>query len=64
MTQTDHISSAEAASICGVDRATFNRWAAKDLVPVVMTTPSGSRVYSRAAIEAWAASRPRKVSAA
>lgn len=60
----DHINSAEAAKMCGVDRATFNRWAAKGLVPIVLTAPSGERIYSRAAVATWAKSRPTKVSAA
>jgi DNA-binding transcriptional MerR regulator len=61
---SDQISSADAATICGVDRATFNRWAAKGLVPIELTTPSGSRVFSRKVIEEWAEQQPRKVSVA
>lgn len=63
-TTPDHISSADAAEMCGVDRATFNRWAARGLVPIELTAPSGTRIYSRRAIEEWAAKQTRKVSVA
>jgi predicted site-specific integrase-resolvase len=53
----DRINSVIAAEICGVDRATFNRWAQKGLVPIVMVTPGGERIFSRKAVERWIAKR-------
>lgn len=62
----DHINSADAAVICGVDRATFNRWAKAGKVPVEFVAPSGrERIFSRSAVEEWASARRQvKVSAA
>jgi excisionase family DNA binding protein len=53
----DKINSVLAAEICGVDRTTFNRWAQKGLVPIVMVTPGGERIFSRKAVERWIAKR-------
>lgn len=61
MHNTEHmqglIGSAEAAQMCGVDRATFNRWAAEGEIEPVVAMPGkrGARLYSREAVEALAA---------
>lgn len=55
----DLIGSLEAAAILGIDRATFNRWAARGDVKPVVTAPSkvGARLFHRADIEALAKER-------
>ena len=52
MQQSDLINSAQAAVILLVDRATFNRWATKGLVPIAITGPglTGMRFFHRADI--------------
>jgi predicted site-specific integrase-resolvase len=59
MQQSDLINSAEAARILGVDRATFNRWAKRGLVPIAITGPglTGMRFFRRADILELAARR-------
>ena len=59
MHNTDLIGSATAAEVCGVDRATFNRWAADGEIAPVVTFPgkTGARLYSRTAVEALAAKK-------
>ena len=49
MHQSDLINSAEAAVILLVDRATFNRWATKGLVPIAIQGPglTGMRFFNR-----------------
>lgn len=53
MSKTDLIGSAEAASILGVDRATFNKRALRGDIPTVLKAPgsTGPRLFSRKAIE-------------
>ena len=59
MQQSDLINSAQAAAILLVDRATFNRWATKGLVPIAIQGPglTGMRFYHRADILELATSR-------
>lgn len=59
MHQSDLINSAHAAEILQVDRATFNRWAAKGLVPITFTGPglTGMRLFRRTDILELAAKR-------
>lgn len=59
MHQSDLITSAQAAVILEVDRGTFNRWAAKGLVPIVHNLPgrTGSRLFHRTDILELAAKR-------
>ena len=59
MQQSDLINSAESAAILLVDRATFNRWATKGLVPIAIQGPglTGMRFYHRADILELATSR-------
>lgn len=59
MHQSDLINSAQASLILLVDRATFNRWAAKGLVPVAIAGPglTGMRFFRREDIEELHAKR-------
>jgi len=59
MQQSDLINSAESARLLLVDRATFNRWATKGLVPIAITGPglTGMRFYHRTDILELAARR-------
>ena len=53
MHKPDLIGSAEAAEVCGVDRATFNRWVvAGEIEPAVaMPGRTGARMFERADVE-------------
>ena len=53
---TDLIGSAVAARLLGINRATFNRWAARDDAALVVKIPgrTGVRLFHRADIEALA----------
>lgn len=59
MHNTDLIGSAEAAEVCGVDRATFNRWAADGRIKPVGSGRgrTGTRLYLRAHVEEIAADK-------
>ena len=59
MHQNPFIGSVEAAEICGVNRATFNKWALAGQVPIALTAPSkvGARLFERSVIEDLAAKR-------
>lgn len=55
----DLIGSLDAARLCGVDRATFNRWAADGEIAPVVAFPgrTGARLYGRATVLALAAQK-------
>lgn len=55
----DLVGSAQAALILDVDRATFNRWAKRGLVPTALIAPglTGMRLYRRTDIEDYAKNR-------
>lgn len=60
LTDTDTINSATAAQICGVHRATFNRWAQQGIVPSATVTPGGERLFSKRVVEQWIRKRRNK----
>jgi predicted site-specific integrase-resolvase len=62
---TPLIGSAKAAKVCGVDRATFNRWVAAGQVPIAveMDGPTGARLFDADVIDQLAAARGEKASA-
>jgi len=59
MKQADLIGSAEAAQILRINRATFNRWAAKGMIPTALKAPgfTGPRLFDRSEIELIATER-------
>lgn len=61
-TANDHIGSAEAASIMGVDRSTLTRLAQQGVVPILVQLPgrTGARLFSRAEVERVAKERRRR----
>ena len=61
MHRNDLIGSYEAARILSIDRATFNRWAKRGLVPIALTAPgvTGPRLFLRSDIEALAVKRAK-----
>ena len=61
MHRNDLLGSFEASRILSVDRATFNRWAKRGLVPIAITAPgvTGPRLFLRADIEALATKRAK-----
>jgi predicted site-specific integrase-resolvase len=59
MTDSDLISTAEAADILRANVATVNRWASSGVLAVAIQAPgrTGTRLYRRSDVEALAASR-------
>lgn len=57
--QPPYLSSAEAADTLGVDRATFNRWAAAGRITAALKMPgaTGARLFAREDVEALRSER-------
>ena len=55
----DRMTSAEAAALLGVDRATFNRWVTRGDVPIEVQFPGykGARLFRRIDVERLAKDR-------
>lgn len=62
MSDTETVTSAGAALICGVSRSTFNDWIRRGVLPEGLRDPdsyNGRPRYKRAALQAWAERRAR-----